>query len=336
MRDLLDWLRPDDGREVRRCGAARSVVVRRRYDAPVDEVWDACTDPGRIGRWLGTVTGDPVQGGEIQLDMGPDEIGSLTILRCDPPRRLVVSWRWTGEPDSAAELRLTPDQVGGGTLLELRHLGLDSDRLATAYGEGWESGLWKLDQLLHGIEPVEPPWPEIEATLDPYWRSLPTRSIDDESAWPGVAGDGDLAVLTVGRSYDAEPADVWSALTDPERLGRWFGTTTVDDRAWTVTFDGGKASGVIRECVAGERLVTSWRWDHETTESVLTVRLEPDGAGSRLWLEQTGVESGPAIGYGAGWHAHLVGLARHVGGTDPVEADWNVEFSLARLVLQRR
>jgi hypothetical protein len=61
MTDLLNDLkavhretgtRPVDDRE------ARTVVLTRRYDAPIEDVWDAVTDPERIARWFLPVTGD--------------------------------------------------------------------------------------------------------------------------------------------------------------------------------------------------------------------------------------------------------------------------------------
>ncbi|MEI5101776.1 hypothetical protein RB200_28790 [Streptomyces sp. PmtG] len=33
-------------------GTGRAVVMRRAYDASVQDVWEACTDPGRLGRWF--------------------------------------------------------------------------------------------------------------------------------------------------------------------------------------------------------------------------------------------------------------------------------------------
>lgn len=39
-------------------GAGRSLLLRRVYGAAIEDVWDACTDPARLGRWLGTVDGD--------------------------------------------------------------------------------------------------------------------------------------------------------------------------------------------------------------------------------------------------------------------------------------
>ena len=34
--------------------------------------------------------------------------------------------------------------------------------------------------------------------------------------------DGETVTVTLQRQYPAEAADVWDALTDPERVRRWF------------------------------------------------------------------------------------------------------------------
>nr|BFE78633.1 hypothetical protein GCM10020093_012340 [Planobispora longispora] len=44
-----DQRRPAEGRHARAGGGeARTVTISRTYDAPVDDVWDACTNPERI------------------------------------------------------------------------------------------------------------------------------------------------------------------------------------------------------------------------------------------------------------------------------------------------
>jgi Activator of Hsp90 ATPase homolog 1-like protein len=74
-------------------GEARTALMRRRYDAPVEDVWDACTDPDRISRWFIKPTGDLRPGGTQVLfaklaheplpHLGPsplrapDELGAL-------------------------------------------------------------------------------------------------------------------------------------------------------------------------------------------------------------------------------------------------------------------
>lgn len=51
------------GRRRIAAGDATTALMRRRYDAPIDDVWDACTNPDRINRWFLPVTGDLRAGG---------------------------------------------------------------------------------------------------------------------------------------------------------------------------------------------------------------------------------------------------------------------------------
>jgi uncharacterized protein YndB with AHSA1/START domain len=41
---------------------------------------------------------------------------------------------------------------------------------------------------------------------------------------------GEIVTVTLERRYPAEVADVWQAITDPERLRRWFLPVTGDFR----------------------------------------------------------------------------------------------------------
>lgn len=330
MTDLAEWLRATD-RSLVRSGQARSVALRRRYDdVTPDEVWAACTEPERLGRWLGVVTGDLREGGQVRVAM--DDTATCEIVRCDRPRRLTLTWQWPGEVDTALDLRLRAD--GDAVELLLEHVAADSARLAAGYGEGWESGLWKLDRLLHGSIPDEPAWAEVEAVLDPYWQPL-LEADAPTSRWPSVEGE----TIVARHEYAATPDEVWAALTDPERLSRWFGAAKGELREhgeWTVTFDNGSARGTVRECVPTTRFVTSWQWDHEPPDrpaAELTVALTPNDGGTTLELRHTGVDPASANGQAAGWHAHLEGLGNNLAG---VEAeDWYADFTIALQVMKR-
>jgi uncharacterized protein YndB with AHSA1/START domain len=80
------------GREVSRRqgvdGEEIAVLIRRSYDAPSVDVWDALTDPERVRRWFYPLTGDLRAGGTFQLEgnAGGD------IVRCEPPRLLRVTF----------------------------------------------------------------------------------------------------------------------------------------------------------------------------------------------------------------------------------------------------
>ena len=120
---------------------------------------------------------------------------------------------------------------------------------------------------------------------------------------PSVAGDAGLATkpsLTLKRRLNARPQKVYAAWADAEKLVQWFGPQQVkpgtvkaelDVRAggrYRISFEDAtgeycEVGGVYREVVPNQRLVFSWAW-HSTPEreSLVTVSLKPDGAGTLL------------------------------------------------------
>ncbi len=64
----------------------------RTYDAPIEDVWSAMSEPERIARWIGEVTGDPTTG-IVQFLMSEDVDGDpseVTIVACEPPHLLDI------------------------------------------------------------------------------------------------------------------------------------------------------------------------------------------------------------------------------------------------------
>ena len=51
------------GRRTLEAGEARTITVSRVYDAPPDDLWDACTNPERVSRWFLPISGDLRPGG---------------------------------------------------------------------------------------------------------------------------------------------------------------------------------------------------------------------------------------------------------------------------------
>jgi uncharacterized protein YndB with AHSA1/START domain len=142
------------GRRRIAAGEARTAVLRRRYQAEVQDVWDACTDPERINRWLLPVTGDLRAGGTYRLEGNAHG----EILRCEPPHLLAVTWVYGDRPADEVELRLSSG-ADGGTLLELEHASVCEtapDGVSDAIfgvGLGWEPALYALDLYLRGELP---------------------------------------------------------------------------------------------------------------------------------------------------------------------------------------
>jgi uncharacterized protein YndB with AHSA1/START domain len=135
-------------------GVGRAVRLRRDYDAPIDDVWDALTNPERIGRWFLPLSGEYRVGGRYQFEGN----AGGEIVACERPHRLKVTWVYgevTSHADvSEVEVRLSAVD-GGATRFELEHTAIvPEDRWAEygpgAVGVGWDGGLLGLSLHLRG------------------------------------------------------------------------------------------------------------------------------------------------------------------------------------------
>ena len=172
-------------------GEVVSVLLRRSYNAPVDDVWDAVTQPDRIKRWFLPISGELRAGGNFQLEgnAGGD------ILACEPPRLLKVSF---GGPTIIVELRLTPDG-DSDTVLELEHTVpiemAQSGAGALYVGPGWDGALLGLGLFLRGEAVGDP----VAAANSPEALEFSKQSVH---AWvevvkdSGTATDEELATAT--------------------------------------------------------------------------------------------------------------------------------------------
>jgi uncharacterized protein YndB with AHSA1/START domain len=164
---ILGSLRSADGQGIVRIGD--------RYDADIDELWSAITDPGRLARWYGQVDGDLRSGGEFRLYVESSEWdGTGRVEACDPPRRLLVTTRETDESyesgrgvppfDTAIEATLTAD--GDQTILVIEVRGLPLDMIAF-FATGWQIHAENLAAYLAGREgrATEARWDEL---VPPY------------------------------------------------------------------------------------------------------------------------------------------------------------------------
>jgi len=134
-------------------------------------------------------------------------------------------------------------------------------------------------------------------------------------------------IAVARREYPTDPADLWNALTDSDRIPRWFlpisGDLTVGGR-YSLE---GNASGVVESCDAPRRFAVTW--EMMGAPSWLEISLSPTDGGTELELvheahvpeEFWGVYGPGAVGIG--WDGALMGLDAHlVSGesVDPSEA----------------
>ena len=86
------------------------VRMEARFDADIDEVWSALTDPSRLARWYGAVEGDLRLGGEYRARLfASGWEGTGRVEACEPPQRLLVRIKDADEPENEIEVMLTAD-----------------------------------------------------------------------------------------------------------------------------------------------------------------------------------------------------------------------------------
>ena len=127
---ILGSLRSAEGKGI--------VRIEGRFDADVDDLWSALTDPGRLARWLGDVEGDLHVGGEFRAHfVASGWRGTGRVEACEPSQRLLVLTKDADEPDAPDEhpIELTLAANGDETTLVWEERAIPLDLLA-AYGAG--------------------------------------------------------------------------------------------------------------------------------------------------------------------------------------------------------
>lgn len=127
------------------------------------------------------------------------------------------------------------------------------------------------------------------------------------------------------RAYDTTVDDLWEAITNPERIPRWFLPVTGDLKLGGRYQLQGNAGGTITACEPPRRLSLTWEFAGQT--SWVNVALSEAGDGAQLELEHVAhvdndhwKQFGPGA-VGIGWELSLIGLALHLEGGAQVDPD---------------
>ena len=133
--------------------------------------------------------------------------------------------------------------------------------------------------------------------------------------------------------FDTTIDDLWSALTDPGRLARWYGRVEGDLRRggeFHASLPGaGERTGRVDACEPPQRLLVTLR-DPEAQpgqpdETVIEAWLGAAGGQTVLVVEQRGLPLPLLAAYGAGVQIHVEHLAAHLAGGEPdhTETRWD-------------
>ncbi|WP_280434260.1 SRPBCC family protein [Nocardia carnea] len=137
-------------------------------------------------------------------------------------------------------------------------------------------------------------------------------------------------IAVARRTYGTDPDDLWNALTDIDRIPRWFlpisGDLSVGGRYQLE----GNANGVVEECEPPKRFAVTWEMGPAV--SWLEVRLDPAGGGTTLELLHEApvdpdmwTQFGPGA-VGVGWDLGLMGLGLHLDTGAGVVQETALEF----------
>jgi uncharacterized protein YndB with AHSA1/START domain len=143
------------------------------------------------------------------------------------------------------------------------------------------------------------------------------------------AADG-AGVVRMEDRYDTDIDDLWSALTEPGRLARWFGEVEGDlhpggqlrlyiaASEWT-------GGGRIEVCEPPRRLRVTTKEVTEPYDKLIEAALTADGEQTILVIEVHGMPLDKIAFYGAGWQIHAENLATYLAGRESgdTEARWD-------------
>ena len=135
--------------------ASPDITKTLELDASPDRVWDAITDSVQLGSWFpNTVEIESMSPGNrgwfIWEDHGRYR---FEVEEVTPPERFV--WRWANDPEKELEETLTTlvewsleARPEGGTRLQVRESGFETEEYRAGNDKGWDSELGELVELL--------------------------------------------------------------------------------------------------------------------------------------------------------------------------------------------
>ena len=131
--------------------------------------------------------------------------------------------------------------------------------------------------------------------------------------------------------FDTDIDNVWSALTDPSRLARWYGEVEGDLRLGgeyrvRLFASGWEGTGRVEACEPPQRLLVRNKNADEPGEQVIEAMLTADGDQTIVVWEERGMPLELLSAYGAGVQLHVEDLADHLAGRkrlDDTKARWD-------------
>lgn len=151
---------------MRSLGATHGAVrVEDIYDTDIHDLWQACTNPQRLERWIAKVSGDLRPGGTVHAVFTSTWTGPGRVEVCEQPHHLLLTMEPGTPHESQIEAWLTEEATGTRLVVEQRGLPLDKLHF---YGSGWQVHLEDLGRsLAEGTTADTRSWSE--QSPEPSW-----------------------------------------------------------------------------------------------------------------------------------------------------------------------
>lgn len=137
-------------------------------------------------------------------------------------------------------------------------------------------------------------------------------------------------IVVARRTYPTDRGDLWDALTNAERIPRWFLPVTGDLRPGGRYQLEGNAGGTIERCEPPERFAITWEYGGGMSWVDVTLVSQSDATTLEL-AHEAPVEPGFWEQYGpgavgVGWDLGLMALGVHLETGEPVDPEEGLTF----------
>jgi len=148
----------------------------------------------------------------------------------------------------------------------------------------------------------------------------------------------DAGVVRIEDRYDTTIDDLWAAITEHDRLARWYGQVEGDLQLggafrMYLAADDIESTGRVEACEPPRRLLVTNRETDESYrkgqgvppfDAFIEATLTADGDQTILAIEVQGMPLDKIAFYGAGWQIHAENLAAYLAGRErgDTEARW--------------
>ncbi len=113
---------------------------------------------------------------------------------------------------------------------------------------------------------------------------------------------------------NAEPKDVYNALTNKKMLEIWTGEDAVMEPVPGTDFSlfEGSISGVNLEFEENKKIVQQWFFGEQEEDSIVTIKLHPDKKGTSVELRHTNIPDDAFENISEGWEEDFFGALREL------------------------